>query len=60
MKSREIIEKVHQTIDYAAPVIIAIVGVWSQSIDITAYVLGGAALVNSALEYAKLFIKEKS
>lgn len=56
MKAKEIIDKVKQTIELLIAPATGIAAVWG--IDIAAYVAGGASIVISVLEYAKLFIKE--
>lgn len=58
MKPKEIIDKIQQTITLAIPFIGGVVGIWSKDIEIFAYIEGGGALVISALEYAKMFIKD--
>ena len=57
LSKKEIIDKVIQSIDIATIPLCSIVAVWS-SIDVSAYIAGGLALICSALEYAKLFIKD--
>ena len=57
MKAKEIIDKVKQTIELLIAPATGIAAVWG--IDIAAYVAGGASIVISVLEYAKLFIKDK-
>ena len=56
MKALEIINKIQQTIELLVIPTTAIAAVWG--IDIAAYVSGGAALIVSAFEYSKLFIKK--
>lgn len=58
MKTKEIIEKVKQTVELAVPFITGVAAIWSKQADVAAYVAGAGALVVSALEYAKLFIKD--
>lgn len=58
MKAKEIIEKVQKTIELAIPFVTGVVGIWSARVDVAGYVAGGGALIISALEYAKMFIKD--
>lgn len=52
-----IIDKVIDTLNILVIPVSTVVAIWS-SLDVSAYIAGGVAVVNSALEYAKLFIKD--
>lgn len=58
MKAKEIIEKIKQTIELLVAPIIGVAAIWG-GVDVTAYVAGGASVLISVLEYAKLFIKDE-
>ena len=52
-----IIDKVIDTLNILVIPVSTVVAIWS-SLDVSAYIAGGVAVVNSALEYAKMFIKD--
>ena len=54
---KEIIDKVIDTLNILVIPVSSVVAIWA-SLDVSAYVAGGVAVVNSALEYWKMFIKD--
>ena len=51
-----ILDKIIDTLNILVIPVSSVVAIWA-SLDISAYIAGGVAVINSALEYAKLFIK---
>lgn len=51
------INKVIDTLNILVIPVSSVVAIWA-SLDVSAYIAGGVAVINSALEYAKLFIKD--
>lgn len=54
---KEIIDKVIDTLNILVIPVSSVVAIWA-SLDVSAYVAGGVAVVNSALEYWKMFLKD--
>lgn len=52
-----IIDKVIESLNILVLPVCAVAAVWS-SVDLSAYIAGGVELVNCALSYWKLFIKD--
>lgn len=53
---KEILDKIIDTLNILVIPVSSVVAIWA-SLDVSAYIAGGVAVINSALEYAKLFIK---
>lgn len=51
-----ILDKIIDTLNILVIPVSSVVAIWA-SLDVSAYIAGGVAVINSALEYAKLFIK---
>lgn len=56
MKTKEIIEKIKQSIEVAIVPVSAICGIWG--LDIATYVAATGSLLISILTYVELFIKD--
>lgn len=54
---KEIIDKVIDTLNILVIPVSSVVAIWA-SLDVSAYVAGGVAVINSALEYWKMFLKD--
>lgn len=53
---KEIIDKVIDTLNILVIPVSSVVAIWA-SLDLSAYIAGGVAVINSALEYWKMFLK---
>lgn len=53
---KEIIDKVIDTLNILVIPVSSVVAIWA-SLDVSAYIAGGVAVINSALEYWKMFLK---
>jgi hypothetical protein len=56
MSTKEILDKVTQTVDIAAVPLAAILGVWNDSIDWAVYTVATAGLVSCVCSYISLFL----
>ena len=54
---KETIDKVIDTLNILVIPVSSVVAIWA-SLDVSAYVAGGVAVINSALEYWKMFLKD--